>query len=110
MLKMKIMKIPNKFLIFSILLAFSQLVSASRYIEMLKELDVRILCLLLLIGPLAALVLLSISGVMLIISDSPLRREEARRMIYNTILGLLLVLAFIIIATHLAELDLGRCI
>lgn len=98
------------FFTFFILLAWSQLVSASSYIEMLKELDIRILCLLLKVAPFVALILVSIGGILLIISDTPWKRDHAKSMIYNTLFGLVLVFIFILIAGFLGNLDLTRCL
>lgn len=95
---------------FILLLFLSPLVSASVYLEILRELDIRVICLLVWLAPLITLLLLVIGGFRFIISEAPEKRDEARGMIYNAIVGFILVFAFILLAGFIGNLNLTRCL
>ncbi|MEM4347642.1 MAG: hypothetical protein QW802_03545 [Candidatus Altiarchaeota archaeon] len=96
-----------------VLLILSQLVlslDTDIYLRRIRELDIRVLCLLLWIGPGIALVLITLGGILLITSDDIYKRNHAKSMIFNAFLGLILVLAFIFFSAWIGKLDLTRCI
>ena len=86
------------------------LVSAEDYLERMRELDARILCFLLFAGPLVALFLLGIGGLFFIASQSPERKESARNLIYNALLGLIILIIVIFGSAYIAKIDLGKCV
>jgi hypothetical protein len=92
------------------LILLSRTVSASTYLEMLRELNARAFCLLVWVAPLIALFLLVLGGFRLIASEDATSREEGRSMVYNSILGLIIIFSFIFIAAFLGKLDLTRCL
>jgi len=107
---MKIYIYKSLILTLIFLLILSQIVYAGYYIERLRELDTRILCFLLFIGPLIAIFLLSIGGLFFIVSQNPEKREEARSLIYNALLGLIILIIFIFIASYIGNLNIERCL
>jgi len=84
------MKIKSLILVISvsIFLLLTERVTASYYIDMLKDLDVKLLCILSYITlPLVA-ILLVVGGYLLISGTSPERRDSGKGLIINAIIGL----------------------
>ncbi len=104
------MKITSKIGGLLILLLLSSLASASTYLEELRELDIRVVCLVVWIAPLATLLLLAIAGLRFIISETPEKKNDAQSMLINSILGIIIVFSFILLAGFLGNLDLTRCL
>lgn len=79
------------------------------YIKRIRELDIRVLCLLLWIGPGIALILIALGGILLITSDDIYKRNHAKSMIFNALLGLIILLAFVFISAWIGNLNLRKC-
>lgn len=92
----------------SIFLLLTECVTAS-YIEMLKDLDVKLLCILSWITlPLVA-ILLIVGSYLLITGTTPKRRDAGKNLIQNALIGLILVVMLIEISILIAGLDLSVC-
>ena len=85
-----------------ILLLLVECVYADYYLDLLKDLDVKLLCILSWVAPLVLVFLLVLGGYVLISGTSPERREMGKGLIKNAIIGLLLVILLI-----MASIDIG---
>ncbi len=100
------MKIKSLILVISvsIFLLLTECVTASYYIDMLKDLDVKLLCILSYITlPLVA-ILLVVGGYLLISGTSPERRDSGKGLIINAIIGLILVVLLIMVSIHIGDM------
>ncbi|HHE04502.1 MAG TPA: hypothetical protein ENL19_00405 [candidate division WOR-3 bacterium] len=71
---------------------------------MLKDLDVKLLCILSYITlPLVA-ILLVVGGYLLISGTSPERRDSGKGLIINAIIGLILVVLLIMVSIHIGDM------
>lgn len=88
-----------------ILLLLAECVSADYYLDLLKDLDVKLLCILSWVAPMVAVFLLILGGYLLISGTSPKRRDEGKGLVKNAIVGLILVVLLIMFSIHLGDMQ-----
>ena len=92
---------------FSVVLSLQ--VYAAGYLDMMRELDLRLICVVVWFAP-PIVVLLFVLGGFLFSAGSPENRMTGKNLMMNALVGLLLVLAFLLISMLLVpKLDVGAC-
>jgi hypothetical protein len=84
-------------------------VAEAGYLDLLRDFDLKILCVVSWFAPAIAMLLFLIGGVLLA-TGSPANRVLGKAMIYDSILGLILVVGFILLSLMLIpKLDIAAC-
>ncbi len=91
-------------LIALIFLSLSSVVNAS-YLDMLKNLDVTLLCLLSWITLPVVAILLVLGGYLLVTGTSPERRNSGKNLIKNAVVGLILIVLLIEISILIGDME-----
>jgi hypothetical protein len=102
------MKTTKAILTMVMILALSPAVHAG-YLDQLRDIDQSIVCVVAWFAPAAAALLFLVGGA-LYATGSPENRVMGRTLLFDAVLGLILVVAFIMLSTMLVpKLDIGAC-
>lgn len=96
-------------LIVSLALLYLAGTAAAEYVGLLRELDQRLICVVVWFAP-AVIALFIVGGGLLIATGSPANRIIGKNMIQNAVIGLMLVMVFLFLSVLLVpEISLDLC-
>ena len=95
----------SRLLFIALILVSSGSVVRADYLDMLKYLDVSLLCILSWVTAPVVAVLLVLGGYLLISGDSPERRDTGKALIQNALVGLILVVLLIQISIVIGDME-----